>query len=291
MRYAAAVTLADAPSLRLNAEEVVQGGALIAVLEGGADYVEYSVYLPHLDRWIPLCECFGKRVAVLPAGLVCDVGEHWAELYRTGASDLPTGDEKEPVKLSESGFRVTAASFERQDLVTTEETQSIYTSSNNQHDTEKLRSARVTMTPHPYFDRDFILPLEGRRTTEFGMQRYVNGKLQSRHTGYDIGASEGTEIRAAASGVVTMAEELIVYGNTVVIDHGLGIYTNYSHMSTIFVDEGDYVEQGAVIGLVGTTGYSTGPHLHYTLTVQTYYTDPEFACTLFDSLIEIGNEN
>ena len=78
-----------------------------------------------------------------------------------------------------------------------------------------------------------------------------------------------------------MAEELIVYGNTVVLDHGLGVHTSYSHMSAIFVDEGDYVEQGAVIGLVGTTGYSTGPHLHYTLTIQSYYTDPAAANELF----------
>ncbi len=112
----------------------------------------------------------------------------------------------------------------------------------------------------------FIQPVEGRISTEFGEMRYVNGSLTSyRHSGIDIAAPTGTEIKAPNSGVVKLSMPLILTGETTVIDHGYGIFSVYFHQNERFVSEGQTVEKGDVIGTVGTTGFSTGPHLHWTM--------------------------
>ena len=109
-----------------------------------------------------------------------------------------------------------------------------------------------------------MLPTKGRLTTEFGESRTVNGAPTTyRHNGIDIGAPRGTEVIATNSGKVVLAYELILTGNTVIIDHGEGIFSAYDHMDTLLVAEGDFVEQSQMIGTVGTTGFSTGPHLHF----------------------------
>ncbi len=123
-----------------------------------------------------------------------------------------------------------------------------------------------------YYEEAFILPTEGRLTTEFGERRYVNDELTSyRHNGIDIAAPTGTEILATNHGEVVFEREMILMGNTIVIDHGHGILSTYLHLHEIHVEEGEQVEKGEVIGTVGTTGFSTGPHLHFTLS---YYDVP-----------------
>ncbi len=96
----------------------------------------------------------------------------------------------------------------------------------------------------------------------------MNGAPSSPHSGVDIPAAAGTLIHSSQRGRVVLAENLYFSGNTVVIDHGLGVYTFYGHMSEIGVHAGDVVSAGAVLGLVGSTGRATGPHLHWGLTVD-----------------------
>lgn len=116
------------------------------------------------------------------------------------------------------------------------------------------------------WDGTFIQPVEGRISTEFGEMRYVNGSLTSyRHSGIDIAAPTGTEIVAPNSGYVKLSRSLILTGETIVIDHGYGIFSIYFHMDSRSVMAGDSVEKGQLIGTVGTTGFSTGPHLHWTM--------------------------
>ncbi len=106
--------------------------------------------------------------------------------------------------------------------------------------------------------------MAGRISTEFGLYRYTNGsKTPTRHTGIDIAAAEGTNVPASNDGRVVFAGDVIITGNTVVIEHGGGLKTYYFHLSSINTKEGDMVEQGDVIGRVGSTGYATGPHLHF----------------------------
>ena len=114
-----------------------------------------------------------------------------------------------------------------------------------------------------HWDGNFITPLKNEFSTGFGVKRIINKEKISIHEGLDIRGKEGEEITASNSGKVVLAEELFFGGNTVVIDHGLGIYTVYMHLSEIKVSLNSIVSKGDVIGLVGATGRASGPHLHF----------------------------
>lgn len=113
------------------------------------------------------------------------------------------------------------------------------------------------------FSGGLIWPVYGRITSPFGYRVHPITKVYKLHTGVDIAARTGTPIRAAADGKVIMASWMNAYGYTVVIDHGSGISTLYAHCSSINARVGQIVEQGEIIAKVGSTGYSTGPHLHF----------------------------
>jgi murein DD-endopeptidase MepM/ murein hydrolase activator NlpD len=115
----------------------------------------------------------------------------------------------------------------------------------------------------------FRIPLDGVTTGgNFGKRRVLNGTPSSPHTGVDMPALTGTPVHAAQRGRVVLAEELYFSGNTVLIDHGLGVYTLYGHFSETDAKPGDMVEAGTIIGKVGATGRVTGPHLHWGLTIN-----------------------
>jgi murein DD-endopeptidase MepM/ murein hydrolase activator NlpD len=97
--------------------------------------------------------------------------------------------------------------------------------------------------------------------------------VSGHHSGVDIGVDAGTPVGAAAPGVVAFAGPLAVRGNFVAVDHGLGVYTGYAHLSQIIAPVGTRVATGDVIGRVGTTGLSTGPHLHWEVAVHTINVD------------------
>ena len=98
----------------------------------------------------------------------------------------------------------------------------------------------------------------------YGSQRILNGKPRWPHYGIDIAAKKGTMIKSTASGTVTMAEDDLYYtGGTVIMDHGHGISSIYSHLENVLVSVGDQINQGDIIGTVGSTGRSTGPHLDF----------------------------
>jgi murein DD-endopeptidase MepM/ murein hydrolase activator NlpD len=139
---------------------------------------------------------------------------------------------------------------------------------------EKLREIFDHITPEKLWHGPFRLPLTGVRGTNFGKRRILNGQPRSPHTGADFPAPTGTPIHAAQSGQVVLAEELYFSGNTVIIDHGLGIYSLYGHLSATDVAVGDDVKAGAVIGKVGATGRVTGPHLHWGVTVNKARVNP-----------------
>ncbi len=126
-----------------------------------------------------------------------------------------------------------------------------------------------------YYTDSFIRPVDGEITTEYGMIRYVNdAPSSSRHSGIDIATSEGTPVVATNSGRVILAQYLQMTGNTVVIEHGFGLKSVYYHMSELNVKVDDMVERGAQIGKVGSTGFSTGPHLHFSMAVNTVWVNP-----------------
>ena len=120
----------------------------------------------------------------------------------------------------------------------------------------------------PYFAGPFMLPLEGKVAGAYGVLRVFNKRQRSRHLGTDFEADEGTPIRSSNRGKVVFTGNLFYAGNVVILDHGVGVYTIYAHLSRIDVKESDVVDKGGVIGLSGRTGRVTGPHLHWGVRVM-----------------------
>ena len=127
-----------------------------------------------------------------------------------------------------------------------------------------IGEARAINSNLTFFKNKFIMPVEGIITGVYGSQRILNGKPRWPHYGIDIAADQGTMILSSGNGVVTMAEDDLYYtGGTIIMDHGHGISTIYSHLENVLVSVGDQINQGDVIGTVGSTGRSTGPHLDF----------------------------
>ena len=128
----------------------------------------------------------------------------------------------------------------------------------------RIGKARAINSDLPFFKNQFIMPVEGIISGVYGSQRVLNGKPKWPHYGIDIAAKKGTLIKSSGSGIVTMAEDDLYYtGGTIIMDHGHGISTIYSHLENVMVSEGDKINQGDIIGTVGSTGRSTGPHLDF----------------------------
>ncbi len=128
----------------------------------------------------------------------------------------------------------------------------------------RIGEARAINSDLVFFKDKFIMPVEGITTGVYGSQRILNGKPKWPHYGIDIAAKQGTNIKSSGTGVVTMAEDDLYYtGGTIIMDHGHGISTIYSHLETVLVSVGDKINQGDIIGTVGSTGRSTGPHLDF----------------------------
>ncbi|MCX5748634.1 MAG: M23 family metallopeptidase [Candidatus Saganbacteria bacterium] len=130
-------------------------------------------------------------------------------------------------------------------------------------------------TPVKFWEGRFIMPVKGYITSPFGAYRNYNGKRLGDHRGMDIGGNPvGTPIKAANSGVVASAKLLPTLGSCIVIDHGQGVCSIYMHMSKLLVTEGDEVRKGDIIGHVGNIGLSSGPHLHFGISVHNTRVDP-----------------
>ena len=126
-----------------------------------------------------------------------------------------------------------------------------------------IGEARSIESDLTFFTKKFINPLDKAIVTGvYGSQRILNGRPKWPHYGIDFAAKEGTKIKAMLDGIATMVEPDLFYtGGTLIFDHGHGISTLYMHMKDIYVKKGQKVKQGEVIGTVGSTGRSTGPHL------------------------------
>jgi murein DD-endopeptidase MepM/ murein hydrolase activator NlpD len=214
-------------------------------------------FFQHKDKWIALA---GVDVEAKPESTTLHVTAHTA----TGPRDFTRTIEIHPAhyrtgKLTVAPKFVEPGPEELKEITAEKEIK------------DKVFAASA---PEPLWHGDFRAPVKAPPTDSFGTRRMFNGKLASIHKGMDFRAPAGTVVRASNSGVVVLARPLYFEGNCVVIDHGLGLYTLSMHFSRIDVHEGQRVAAGDRLGLSGSTGRVTGPHLHWAVRWENAYLDP-----------------
>ncbi len=150
-------------------------------------------------------------------------------------------------------------------------------------DQKAVKKACGSVTPEIYWEIPFIWPVKSKILSPFGLRRFFNGKPRSPHSGVDLRAGKGTPIKAPNNGKVTLVRDCYLSGNTVVIDHGGGLFTLYAHLSRVLVKRGQMVRKGDTIGLAGASGRATGPHLHWGLSLLDSRVDPAQLMNLLGS--------
>ena len=176
-----------------------------------------------------------------------------------------------PIKINKKDFgesRITILDESKVNL-SEEDSQRAYKES--QLIRSSLNSYSINIKP----SLKFINPVNGIISSRYGKQRYINDQPRSPHLSLDIAAVEGTKIIAPASGKVILVGDFFYSGNFLILDHGFGLISSYSHMSKVHVKTNDYLNQGDIIGEVGSTGRVTGPHLHWTVYLSKERINPE----------------
>ncbi|MDE0007116.1 MAG: M23 family metallopeptidase [Gammaproteobacteria bacterium] len=153
-------------------------------------------------------------------------------------------------------------------------------------ETATMRAAYALRTPVAASPVPFLKPVEGRHSSVFGLRRFWNDQPRSPHSGLDIAANTGTPIESPAPGIVAVTGDYFFNGNTVMVDHGGGLVTMYCHLDAIGVQEGQTVARGDVLGQVGATGRSTGPHLHWSVSLAGVRVDPERMMAVLNALVD-----
>ncbi|NLA89082.1 MAG: M23 family metallopeptidase [Alcaligenaceae bacterium] len=144
---------------------------------------------------------------------------------------------------------------------------------------EAYKTFRPVVPSNVVLDR----PVEGGRySSPFGLRRFFNGQERNPHAGLDIAVPQGTPVKASADGVITITGDYFFNGKTVFVDHGQGLISMYCHLSEIDVVKGQTVRRGEVVGKVGSTGRSTGPHLHWTVSLNNQRVDPAIFIGTFE---------
>lgn len=255
---------ADAFETRLSADSVLQGDPFVLTV---------TVEGKKASRTAPKADFEGSEllfgscgegcfIAIAAVGLDASPGQHTVK--------VKAGSETRSVPLT-----VNEGVFPVQRLTLPEDKVTLSPEDEKRADREagKLRELWGRASDR-LWQGGFIMPLDNDHSTAFGAKRIMNDVKNSIHSGLDIRGAMGEKVRAANTGRVVLAEELFFGGNTLVLDHGQGIYTIYMHLSGFNASVGQLVEKGSVIGFVGATGRSTGPHLHFGVKVNTTNVNP-----------------
>ena len=138
----------------------------------------------------------------------------------------------------------------------------------------RMRTAYNLVSRAPTQLRPISLPVQGTVTSEFGFRRFFNGQPRNPHSGVDIAAAQGTPVKSPAPGVVVVVGNFFFNGNTVLVDHGGGFVSMLCHLHEVNVQQQQQIERDSIIGTVGATGRATGPHLHWSVSLQGTRVDP-----------------
>lgn len=207
---------------------------------------------------------FGTWTAVLGIPLTAAVGPATLRVRR---------DQEEDTTLP---YTIEAANYAEQRLKVAPGKVDLSPRDLARHERERERLKRVISTFSEPVPRQLRMkaPTEGRRSSSFGLRRVFNGQPRSPHSGMDIAAPTGTPVVAAAAGRVLDRGDYFFNGETVWLDHGGGLLTMYCHLHTTAVNPGDSVAAGQAIATVGSSGRATGPHLHWSVSLNRVMVDP-----------------
>ncbi len=230
--------------------EIMPGDAFVVRVTGPAEHGEL------------FAETDGKQYPFSSCGNSCSLALIGSDM------DMKPGAYTVRVKTGEvtqhASITVNPASFKEIHLNLPEEKVTLNPEDLKRAEQEAEKLSRIwKQTTGKVWEGSFIMPLGNDISTAFGVKRIMNRKKISVHKGIDIKGRDGEAVRASNSGTVVLAEDLFFGGNTIVLDHGLGVYTVYMHLSGFNITSGDAVLKGGIIGFVGSSGRSTGPHLHF----------------------------
>jgi murein DD-endopeptidase MepM/ murein hydrolase activator NlpD len=141
-------------------------------------------------------------------------------------------------------------------------------------ESKRLNEIFARATPERQWSGPFMAPVPGPPNSSFGKRSILNGQPRSPHSGADFDVGAGTPVRAPNSGKIVLASDLYYSGNTIIIDHGMGLYSHFAHLSRFAVKEGAEIKKRQVAGYVGSTGRVTGPHLHWSVRLAGARVDP-----------------
>ena len=221
----------------------------------------------------PVVRFKGNRVLVVPTG----IDNQWTAVVGIPLSYQPGTYHLESVGGQPIGFQVDSKEYESQHLTITNKRQ-VNPSEEDlvriRKESQEMNRVYLSFTESTGPVTQFRLPVEGTVSSTFGLRRFFNEQPRNPHSGLDIAAPEGLAIGAPGDGVVAATGHYFFNGNTVLIDHGFGVISMVCHMSRIDVKPGDRTTQGDVIGAVGQTGRVTGPHLHWSVSINSVRVDP-----------------
>jgi murein DD-endopeptidase MepM/ murein hydrolase activator NlpD len=220
-------------------------------------------------RAVPLVQRGGAWVGFIGVDLDTPAGEQFAEVTFRYADGRARGV-REPVTIRAGDYPTTRLNVEERYVEPNPEDQA-----RAARESAEIAAIYARVTPEAYWTEPFQSPIPGISTgNNFGHRRIFNGQPRAPHSGADLRATTGTPIHAANRGRIVLAKNLFFSGNAVFVDHGLGVYSAYLHLSETHVTPGTMVERGDVLGLAGATGRVTGPHLHWGVRVLDARVDP-----------------
>ena len=245
----------------------VVGG--VAVFPVGSDITSVSfqekpqlIVGQHAIIGIPL----GTELTTHPVVLSYDKGELFSHMLMVEAKQYP----EERITLEDEDF-VTPPALDLERI---------------RRETQLMRDVYALFTDHPTELNPIIMPVEGRISGVFGSRRFFNDQPRNPHSGLDIAAPTGTPIKTPAPAEVSLTGDFFFNGKTVMLNHGGGFISMMCHLDEIHVKEGDHVDVGDVLGTVGSTGRSTGPHLHWSISLSGDRIDPQDFIPKFNALLD-----
>ncbi|MDD3487960.1 MAG: M23 family metallopeptidase [Bacteroidales bacterium] len=266
--------------ISFSALEVYQGDTLVIVAENVPDQAVVRGEFDSQDLEFFSIEGKDKLFSLLGIDAKKSPGEYILSIFLSGELML-----EEIIEVKKSDFYIT------QIVITPELEEKGLTADNiskniSTNDGVIVYEIVNKYNPEIYFNKSFVYPLDELiNVGAFGNIRKDNG-ITIQHLGVDLDAEQGTPIYAINDGQVVFAGELTVYGKTIIIDHGLGIYSLYLHLSEFKASKGLMVERGEIIGLTGNTGWSTGPHLHLSVKANKASVDPLKFIEGFDIILK-----